>query len=179
MKVSGPQSLSSGAFLLFFADPVHGLPHWDAIQVKGQVVGDGALGQAWSQGLDTRCVGGNCPQTPSFLGAFEWERGLRQAGNLGLQPPPHTHYWTVPLGPWVGWGMEETKVTPVRLQLKRPKIYEHEVPTSRHQHKPLPLPPPQESNMLGREDLGKRERVGARGHGIRSLQKSVGLEGGP
>lgn len=46
-------SLSSGAFLFFLSDPVHGLPHWDVVQVKGTGGRGTALKPAWSQGLDT------------------------------------------------------------------------------------------------------------------------------
>lgn len=51
------------------SDPVHGLSHWDVVQVNGAE----CPRQACSQGLATP-AGNNTPQIPSFQGALGWGR---------------------------------------------------------------------------------------------------------
>lgn len=68
--------------------------------------------------------------------------------------------------------MEETKVTPARLLLKRPQTCAHEVPASRPQHKPLPpplsplqVPSKRILSLTSWEGKGPGERPGKQGVG--------------
>lgn len=112
---------------VLLSDPVHGLPHWNVVQVK-------RIGRM-----------GELPQTLSLLGALARQvlgRG-RQVGMLASSPLLLHSYGTVPPRPGqaggVRWEMEESKVTPLKLQLKGPQIpcsCSSLKATSIYQHKP-------------------------------------------
>ena len=74
---------------VLLSDPVHGLPHWNVVQVKQM----GRMGEL--------------PQTLSLLGALARQvlgRG-RRVGNAGFKPTPPALYWTVPPRPGQAGGV--------------------------------------------------------------------------
>lgn len=91
---------------LLLSDPVHGLPHWNVVQVK-------QIGRM-----------GELPQTLSLLGALDRQvlgRG-RQVGNADFKLTPPAFYWTVPPRPGqaggvgVGDGGEQGDTSPAAAE---------------------------------------------------------------
>lgn len=116
---------------VLLSDPVHGLPHWNVVQVK-------PIGRM-----------GELPQALSLLGALARQvlgRG-RQVGNAGFKPTPPTLYGTVPPRPGqaggvgVGDGGEQGDTSQAAAErtpdscscssLKATSIYQHKPP---HHH---------------------------------------------